>query len=138
MDTDAIYLKRQEFTYLADIASHDGFPESRLEAYNKWRPASNAAAHIILGNLIREKCAFYFGTTSSSPMTYKFFEFLKSQGYEIKLLHIIAPDDVRIGSIQERDKTFIQTTAQDIAEKGDLTPPRISDTFFKYADEIDF
>jgi predicted ABC-type ATPase len=99
MDPDAICLKRQELTYLADIASHDGSPESRLEAYNKWRPASNAAAHIILGNLIREKCAFDVGTTSSSPMTYKFFEFLKSQGYEIKLLHIIAPDDVRIGSI---------------------------------------
>ena len=138
IDPDDVCLKSQEITYLADITEGNGSQASRKEAYDKWRPASNAATHIVLGNLIRDKYAFYFGTTSSSPMTYKFFEFLKAQGYDIKLIHVVAPDSIRVESIKERDKIFIQTTEQDIIEKGGLVPQRITDTFFKYADEIDF
>ena len=110
----------------------------RQELYNKWRPGSNAATHVILGNLIREKYDIFFGTTASSPFTVNFFQFFKEQGYKIRVLHISAPDDVRWGSIQERDKTFVQTTEQDIVEKGDLVPQRIQDTYLKLADEIAF
>ena len=42
------------------------------------------------------------------------------------------------GSIKERDKTFVQTTEQDVREKGLLLPQRINDTFLAYADEIEF
>lgn len=135
---DDVCLKKQTRTYVADIASTDESMAARQNAYNKWRPGSNAATHLILGNLIREKFAFYFGSTSSGPATGKFFEFLKMQGYTIRLIHVSAPDDVRWGSIQERDKTFVQTTEQDVKEKGLLLPQRINDTFLKYADEIEF
>jgi hypothetical protein len=54
------------------------------------------------------------------------------------LIHVSAPDDVRWGSIQERDKTFVQTTEQDIKEKWLLLPQRINDTFLKYADRLSF
>lgn len=135
---DDVCLKSQTRTYIADIASSDQSIAFRQNAYNKWRPGSNAATHLILGNLIREKCAFCFGSTSSGPATGKFFEFLKMQGYTIKLIHVSAPDDVRWSSIQERDKTFVQTTEQDVKEKGLLLPQRINDTFLKYADEIEF
>lgn len=135
---DDVCLKNQTRTYVADIASSDKSMAARQSAYNKWRPGSNAATHLILGNLIREKYAFYFGSTSSGPATGKFFEFLKAQGYTIRLIHVSAPDDVRWGSIQERDKTFVQTTEQDVREKGLLLPQRINDTFLKYADEIEF
>ena len=135
---DDVCLKNQTRTYVADIASSDESMAARQNAYNKWRPGSNAATHLILGNLIREKCAFYFGSTSSGPATGKFFEFLKAQGYTIRLIHVSAPDDVRWGSIQERDKTFVQTTEQDVKEKGLLLPQRINDTFLKYADQIEF
>lgn len=135
---DDVCLPNQKRTYVADIASSDDSLEARQEAYKKWRPGSNAATHLILANLIREKFAFYFGTTCSSPLTYKFFEFLKKQGYQIKILHISAPDDVRWNSIKERDKTFVQTTEEDVKEKGLLVPQRINDTFLKYADEIEF
>ena len=107
-------------------------------AYDKWRPASNAAAHLLLANLIREKYAFYFGTTSSGAGTANFFDFLKKQGYQIRLIHVCAPDDIRWESIRERDKTFVQTTEQDVKEKGLLLPQRIMDTFLKYADSIEF
>src|SRR5205085_8823258 len=90
----------------------------RQELYNKWRPGSNAATHLILAHLIRQQYAFYFGTTASSPSTGKFLEFLKSKGYTIKLLHLTAPDDVRWASVQERDKIFVQTTEEDIRDKG--------------------
>lgn len=135
---DDICLKSQTRTYVADIATGGDTMSVRKDAYTKWRPGSNAATHLILGNLIREKCAFYFGTTSSGPATGKFFEFLKLQGYKIRLIHVSAPDDVRWGSIQKRDKTFVQTTEQDIKEKGLLLPQRINDAFLKYADEIEF
>lgn len=135
---DDVCLQNQTRTYKTELEKDESSKEARQNAYNKWRPGSNAATHLILGNLIREKYAFYFGSTSSGPATGKFFEFLKAQGYRIRLIHVSAPDEVRWGSIQERDKTFIQTTEQDVKEKGLLLPQRISDTFLKYADEIEF
>lgn len=138
VDPDDVCLKGQTRTYLADIGKGPNTLQTRRDAYTKWRPASNAANHILLGNLIRDGVGFHFGTTSSSPMTYKFFEFLKEHGYRICILHVSAPDDVRWGSIVERDKTFVQTTEEDTREKGLLVPQRIHDTFMKYADEIEF
>jgi predicted ABC-type ATPase len=135
---DDVCLKSQRRTYVADIAGSNQSMEAKKSAYNKWRPGSNAATHLILAHLIREKFAFYFGSTSSGPATGKAFEFLKKQGYKIKLIHVSAPDDVRWSSIQERDKTFVQTTEKDVKEKGLLLPQRINDTFLKHADEIEF
>jgi predicted ABC-type ATPase len=133
IDPDDVCLKQMRRTYLADIAAG----MSMKDAYNKWRPASNAANHLILANLIRLKYSFGFGTTASSPFTYKFFEFIQSKGYTFKLLHFSAPDDVRIESIHERDKEFIQTTDADIASKSPMFHARIND-YFKYASEIVF
>ena len=135
---DDVCLKGQTRTYVADVEASDGSFKAREEAYTKWRPASNAATHLLLANLIKDKFAFYFGTTCSSPMTFNFFEFLKEQGYRIKVVHVSASDEVRWGSIQERDKSFVQTTEEDVREKGRMVPERINDTFLKYADEIEF
>ncbi len=135
---DDVCLKNQVRTWKSDIDKGNGSKESHQAAYNKWRPGSNAAAHFVLAHLIREKYSFYFGSTSSGPATGKFFEFLKKQGYQIKLIHVVAPDDVRWQSILKRDQTFVQTTEQDVKEKGLLLPQRIMDTYLKYADEIDF
>ncbi|HSX37685.1 MAG TPA: zeta toxin family protein [Chlamydiales bacterium] len=135
---DDVCLKNQTRTYVADLASSDDSTAARQSVYNKWRPGSNAATHLILGNLIREKYAFYFGSTSSHPATGKFFEFLKAQGYTISLIHVSAPEGVCWDSIQEQNKTFVNTTEQDVKEKGLLTPQRINDTFLKYADQIEF
>ena len=134
---DDVCLQSQTRTYKVDITG-DESKEARQAAYNKWRPGSNAATHLILANLIREKYAFYFGTTSSGPATGKFFDFLKKQGYQIRLIHVTAPDEVRWASIKKRDKTFLQTTEQDVREKGLLLPQRINDTFLAYADQIEF
>ncbi len=110
----------------------------RQELYTKWRPASNAAHHTIAGHSIKNRYDIFFGTTASSPHTAGFFQFLKDRGYEITVLHVNAPDDVRWESVQERDKTFVQTTKEDIIEKGHLVPQRIQDTYLKFADEIQF
>ena len=106
------------------------------EAYNKWRPGSNAVAHLILANLIRDQRAFYFGTTSTGAGTPKFFEFLKKQGYRIVLLHLTAPDEVRWEAV--RNHELLHTTREDVYEKGLLFPQRISDCYLKWADEIHF
>jgi hypothetical protein len=135
---DDVCLKGQTRTYVADIEASDESFKAREAAYTKWRPASNAATHLLLANLIRDKFAFYFGTTCSSPMTFKFFEFLKQHGYRIKVVHVSASDEVRWGSIQKRYQSFVQTTEEDVREKGRMVPERINDTFLKCADEIEF
>ena len=135
---DDVCLKNMHRTFNADIEASKGSVEARTAAYAKYRPASNAVSHLLLANAIREKFAFFFGTTCSSPKTPKFLEFLKEQGYQIKIIHVNASDDVRWQSIQERDKTFIQTTQRDVREKGGMVADRIYDTFLRYADEIEF
>jgi hypothetical protein len=139
IDPDDVCLKDgMKETYLADIAKGDQSKEVRFAAYNKWRPGSNAACQLILGNLIRDGLAFHYGTTATGAQTGRFFAFLKAHGYQIRVIHVTAPDDVRWTSIQERDKTFVQTTEQDTKVKGDLLPQRINDTYLAFADEIEF
>lgn len=138
---DDVCLTGQLRTYQADKAQFQKTekPEdAALKSYNKWRPGSNAATHLILGNLIQQGYAFYFGSTSSGPATGKSFDFLKKQGYNIRIIHLMAPDDVRWESVKKRDQTFLQVTKKDVREKGLLLPQRIEDTFLAYADEIDF
>lgn len=135
---DDVCLKSQVRTYLADIKSGENSFAVRKAGYTKWRPASNAATHLILARLIKDKIGFYFGTTSSSPMANKLMNFLKEQGYTIKIIYVAAPDAVRWGSIQERDKSFVQTTKRDTFEKGLMMPERLEDTFLKYADVVEF
>lgn len=109
----------------------------RQEMYNKWRPGSNGLNHLILAHLICQGYAVHFGTTSTSPQSATFFEFLKKHGYSIRLLHVTASDEVRWRSIVERDKQFVQTTEEDTRVKGKLFPQRLPD-YFRYADEIEF
>jgi len=135
---DAVCLKGQTRTYVKDVSEGDGSVESRNEAYTKWRPGSNAATHILLANLIKRKSPFFFESTCSSDKTHFLLAQLKEQGYSIHLIHVSASDDVRWESIQERDKTFIQTTKEDVENKGLDVPQRITDTFLKYADKISF
>jgi len=137
-DPDDVCLKNMSRTYQVDIQCGEESFEIRKAAYDKWRSGSNAANNLFLANLIHAGYGFYFGTTATSPYTWIFFEFLKNQGYEIRLIHVSAPDDVRWASIKERDKEFVQTTEKDTAEKGLLFPQRIADTYLKYADQIDF
>lgn len=151
-DLEENYAKQRYFAYVCpddvclpslslyqnDIEKGENTRATREAAYTKARPASNAATHLILAHLILNKYSFYFGSTSTSPMTGKFFQFLKDNGCRIRLVHFTAPDDVRWKSIQERDKTFVQTTEEDIREKGLMLPQRIRDTYLAFADEIDF
>jgi predicted ABC-type ATPase len=124
--------------YPSESAKLDAQKQARLDLYTKWRPGSNAAAQIILANLIKEHVGVYFGTTASAPATGFLLKFLKDHGYEIRILHVTAPDDVRVASIKERDKVFVQTTDRDIVIKGLDFPQRIEDVYKKYADSIEF
>lgn len=130
---DDICLKQQKRTYCQERSDLGD-----VEAYNKWRPGSNAACHSILANLIREGYALYFGTTSTGDKTNVFLKWLHERGYTIKLIHVTAPDDVRFESLKKRDQEFFQTTPEDVVNKGKLLPQRINDTYLAFADEIDF
>lgn len=110
--------------------------EAKLAAYNKWRPASNGAFHLIMGHLIRQNKSIYVGTTSTGAATPNFFKFLKSRGYKIRLLHVTTPDDVRWASVMEMD--LPHTTEEDVRQKGLLLPQRIVDAYLTYADVIEF
>lgn len=141
VDPDDVCLINMKNTWveaLKNTSEKEDEREIKQKAYDDWRPGSNAAAHLILANLIRQNFAFYFGTTASGRYAPNTFRYLKERGYRIHLIHISAPDDIRWDSIRERDKTFVQTTEEDIREKKKLVPQRINDTFLKYADQIDF
>jgi len=120
------------------MVAKDSSPEGMKAAYNKWRAASNYAHHIITANLIRQNQSFYFGTTASGDKTFLFLDFLKKNGYSIRILYVSAPDQVRFDSIAARDKVFIQTTDQDVLNKQLMVHERVQDTFVKYANRIDF
>jgi predicted ABC-type ATPase len=134
---DDVCLKEMEKTYRA-MVEKDPSPEGMKAAYNKWRAASNYAHHIVTANLIRLNQSFFFGTTASGDKTYLFLDFLKKNGYSIRILYVSAPDQVRFDSIEKRDKVFIQTTDQDVLNKQLMVHERVQDTFVKYADRIDF
>jgi len=154
VDPDALCLKQMELTYLKELKAglktleeevfateaerEQAEKAIRLKMYNKWRPGSNAGCQWILAHLIKKKLPFNYGTTCSSPMTGGFLKFLQDHGYKIRIVHVTAPDEVRVESIKIRDKQFVQTTDDDIREKGRLVPQRLNDTFLRYADEIEF
>jgi predicted ABC-type ATPase len=139
VDPDAVCLKSgMPKTFTRDLSACDGSPAERKKLYDKWRAASNASAHLILANWVREHIPFFFGSTSTGPATGHFFQFLTEQGYQIHLVHVTAPDMVRWESINKRDAICIHVTPEDTAEKGLLLPQRIMDTYLKYAGTISF
>jgi hypothetical protein len=135
---DDVCLKGMGLTYQEEISGGKGTKEEWQAAYNRWRPGSNAAAHFILAELIRKKYDIYFGTTSSGAATPTFLKFLKDQGYKITVMHMTMSDQKRWESVLERDGTFVQTTEEDVVQKGELFPQRIEDSFLKHADKIEF
>jgi len=140
-DPDAVSLKKMTRTYQTQIKKTDGETlegqqAARKTAYADWRPASNAI--LMNARFMQEGISFCYGTTATGDKTHYGFKALKDQGYKITLIHLTAPDAVRVASIKERDKEFIQTTDEDIIEKAALLPQRIADTYVKYADTIKF
>ncbi len=131
VDPDAVFLVNSPWH--KEVAESCGLSA----AYTKLRSISNAATIISLAHTIKAGLPFCYGTTASSPFVKHFFTHLKTQGYQIVLEHVTAPDQVRVGSIHTRDQTFVQTTDEDICEKAILTAERIVD-FMTYADVIHF
>ena len=107
-----VCLKNQIRTYQNDLQSSDQSLFSRQNIYSKWKPSARAAKHLILGNMIRDKKSFCLGSTCTDSTTGHFFEFLKKQGYQIKLIYVAASDETRWNSIQERNKTLLKGVAQ--------------------------
>ncbi len=129
---DDVCLKGQKRTYAVDAESDP------IAAYKKWRSASNAITHFALDEIMLSGYDLAFGTTSTGAASPKLYDYLKAYGYRILVLHVSAPDEVRVESIRQRDQTFVQTDAADITEKGKLLPQRINDTYLAYAHEIKF
>ncbi|MCI0381881.1 MAG: zeta toxin family protein [Chlamydiae bacterium] len=132
---DNVGLKNMRI-YNKKIEHSDGSKEAHLQIYNYCRPGANAFTEILKAHFIKQQISVLFDSTSTSPHIGTFFDFLKKQGYRIEIIYVAAPDDVRWESIKKRDKEFVQTTEQDIVEKGKLLPQRIPD-YLKYADKID-
>ncbi len=140
---DDVALKQMARTYQKSVSEKSYSSQSEkesllLDCYNKWRPGSNAATHIILANLIKNNYAIYFGTTSTSPHSLSLYEGLAKRGYTIQVLHLTAPVEVRQAAVAERNKNFVQTNGQDLIEKGNLLIQRIMDTYLAFAKTISF
>lgn len=131
IDFDDVALKGMKSTYRAEN-------DSSTKAYTKWRPGSHYVTHTVTANVWRLGYSFYFSTTSTSPYTKNTYKKLKDLGYTLKIIHLSAPDQVRIDSIKKREETWVQSTPEGTITKGRLLPQRINDTFLAFADEIDF
>lgn len=131
IDPDAVCLKNQKETYLKDVNPGQS-KEERKVAYDKWRPLSNFITNVALAHLIKSGASFYYGTTASSPFTKNFMGFLEKQGYkDITVVSVTASNETRVKAVHLRDKNFVQTTDDDIRNKGDLFAQRTEDTFPK-------
>ena len=131
---DDVCLKQMETTYGAYVAK----TQDLKGGYFKWRAGSNYGHHLITAQLVKSKTNFMYGTTASSPQTALFLDFLRKNGYNIEILHVTAPDQVRWDSIAKRDQVFIQQSSQDVINKQLMVHERIQDTFLKYAHRICF
>lgn len=110
----------------------------RVKALNKWQSAAYVAAQLILAHLIKENYGFYFGSSSAHPETTAFFEYLKKQGYKIRVIHLVAADEVREASIREKNQFMVATTQLENAVEASDILHRVHDTFMKFADTIEF
>jgi len=72
-----------------------------------------------------------------SPKSEIFLQFLKDRGYRIRILHVSAPDEVRIASIKKANATFLHVSEKDLKEKGLAIAKRLP-MYFSSADEIEF
>lgn len=125
-------------TYKSDVEHTNSSIESRIKVKNKWLSAVHATSHLILANLIRTGSAICAGTGMSDPSAKTFFEFLKKQGYSIKLIHVTAPTEVCLESIKNRDKKELRTDEEGIQMIAQAVSKRMKDTYLAFADEIEF
>ncbi|GAB4228545.1 MAG: hypothetical protein Tsb0021_05980 [Chlamydiales bacterium] len=140
-DPDDVYLRCMENTYWKMVRDEvqQGKDElsSKQKAYEKFRPASNEFFNLGLATNLSQGKNVAIGTTLTSARISNLLEFLEKNNYEIQLIHVSAPKDVRIDSVKIRDQSFVQTTSNDIETKGHLFTQRIHD-YMKYGSKIDF
>ncbi len=122
-------------TYQKELTMGKGTKKELQDAHAKWRPGSEAATHLILANLIRERYDIYFGSTLSSTGTPMLLHFFKLRNYEITVMHVTASDQVRRESIERRDGECVDP--KDIEEQGRSLAQRIKD-LLEYANRIEF
>lgn len=140
---DDVCLKNMHATFCSmrsvlNASAPDDALHTAKRCYNKWRPGSNAAAHLLSAHLLRGRFPVAFGTTSTSSLTSRSFSHVKKLGYKIEVLFVVAPDAVRNDSIKVRNRRFYQSTEKDNQEKALFLIDRVKDSFVPYADEIHF
>jgi len=135
IDPDKSCLFRMEKTYLRDIRSKTRTPE---EAYNHWREASHFLAGTFLGYALKHGYIIAHGTTSTAPNVETFMNCVKDYGYHFHLLHMSAPDHVRIQADKIKKKNgMFQCTEEDLIRKGKWFYERLP-VYLRVADKITF
>lgn len=135
---DHVCMSEQKRTYLSEPeAKGEPFNEGFLKAYKKWRPGSHAATHLILANLIRERYSFFFEPSLTVNFTDTFLQFLKRQGYTIKIWHTSAPEELRVSPLQGRAKKLSQIKEPEIKDK-ELFAAQLIPSYLNWAESIDF
>lgn len=117
--------------------AQDSIRQLYLDCYNKWRPASNGAAHLLLAHAARQGWSICYGSAPTSETFCRICDFFKAQNYSIRFAHMTAPDKERWESITKRDQHFVQTTEKDVIKKRQGVACRLPD-YLHYAKRIDF
>ena len=128
----------QDLNY-AKISQNKSYQNLLLEAYNKWRYASNYICDLVLNKAFAEKYNIAHGTTSTAPdkIMASLYEKLKIMGYKITLLLCYADSNTRLATIKHRaeKQAFVQSSDADVINKGQMFPNRFP-VYFQYADNI--
>lgn len=125
-------LKSQMLTYRQDKIIYPFFQE-KIRA--KWLPGAKAGAQLLLANIVKKNYSFYYQTSGLSPETQHKFHVLTERGYRITLLHLTAPEEVRIESAKKKGKHLTPDKAH---FQGLQLAERLYDTYFAYAYQLFF
>lgn len=132
-----ICLPNMKRTYKKDLGENTSQAHLK-KTYDKWISGAHAAAHFILAFLIKNNYDFFYGTSLSYPMTANLLKFIKLNGYSIRIIYVVAPNQLCFDSIVERKKPPYDISLEEIKKKAAYCALKIVDTYFQYASEVDF
>ena len=119
------------------IADADSFKDAQIKAYDLCRPASNYYSLENMNEAVERKLDIAHGTTMTSEHAGKMLDNYKNNGYDIHLIVVAAPDDIRgeASSYRQKTQANYQSTPEDVISKGAAFHDRMS-TYFEKADKL--
>lgn len=119
------------------IAEAKTFKAAQIKAYDLCRPASNYYSLKWMNEAAENGYDIAHGTTMTSPHVGGLMDSIKNKGYDVHLIVLAAPDDIRgqASSYRQETQANYQSTPEDVISKGAAFHERMP-TYFDKADKL--